>query len=169
MIIKSKSIKDQKGIKRTIQYVFREDKSASLLYSRFLPLEVELEDIITRMEQNESKRIRRRKDSTILLHDIISFHKWDSHKLQENDFLRKIARKYSLLREQSITLCVLHREQDHIHIHVIASGCRLDGRSARVSKAQFQQKKVELEQFQQRELRLVHSRVNHEKKRLDSS
>ncbi len=166
MIIKSKSIKDRNhGIRRTVEYLFREDKHATLLHTRFLPYDVNIDIIVSIMEKVESGRIRRRKDSVVLFHDIISFHKNDSHKLESDEVLRKIARKYSLLRDQSITLCVLHREQEHIHIHVLATGCGLDGRSARVSKQEFQKKKLELERFQQLELRLVHSRVNHEKKR----
>lgn len=163
MIIKSKSVNYKGCIKRTVNYLFREDKSASLLHTRFLPRDIDIDDVIQRFEHNERKRIRKRIDSTILFHDIISFHAKDAHKLQNDEMLRKIARKYSLMRDSSITLCVLHREQAHIHIHVLASGCRLDGRSARVSKADFKKKKLELERFQQRELRLVHSRVKHEK------
>ncbi len=164
MIIKSKSIKDrEQGIRRTIEYLFREDKSATLIHSRFIPRQAGIETMIKIFEKVEDNRTYRRKDSAILFHDVISFHSKDSHKLQGDLFLSKIARKYSQMRDQSVTLCILHREQNHVHIHVIA-GCRFDGRSARVTKAIFKEKKIELEKLQH-ELRLVHSRVNHEKKR----
>lgn len=165
MIIKSKSIQSRKGTRRTIEYLFKEQKEHTLLHTRFLPRSFDIDRIVERFEMNESRRLKRRKDSVILFHDFISFHKEDSHKLVHDDVLKEIAKRYSLMRKESLTLCVLHRERDHIHIHVLASGCRIDGRSARISKADFMKKKLELERFQLRELRLVHSRVNHEKKR----
>lgn len=169
MIIKSRSIQYQYGIRKAVEYLFKEEKEHSILHTRFLPRNADIETIIDRFERNEDKRIRRRKDSVILSHDFISFHKRDSHKLEDDAFLKKVAKKYSKMREQSITVCVLHRERDHIHLHVMASGCRLDGKSSRISKAEFQKKKLELERFQERELHLVHSRVIHEKKSVDST
>lgn len=165
MIIKSKSIKNRGGIRRTLEYVFKEDKNHTLLLTRFLAGAKDIDSMVKRFENNEHKRLRRRKDSVILFHDFISFHHSDSHKLNDDAMLKQIAKKYALMREQSLTLVVLHREKDHIHIHIVASGCRLDGRSARVSRVVFASVKKDLERFQERELRLVHSRVNHEKKR----
>lgn len=165
MIIKSKSIQSRDAIRRTIEYLFKEQKDHTLLHTRFLPRSLDIDGLVKRFQLNESRRLKRRKDSVILFHDFISFHKNDSHKLEHDDILKEIAKRYSLMREGSLTLCVLHRERDHIHIHILASGCRIDGRSARISKADFQKKKLELELYQLRELRLVHSRVNHQKKR----
>jgi hypothetical protein len=169
MIIKSKSIQSRYGIRKAVEYLFKEEKEYTILHTRFLLRNANIERITEAFEKNEDKRIRRRKDSVVLFHDFISFHKNDSHKLEDDVFLKKVAKKYAKMREQSITVCVLHRERDHIHLHVMASGCRLDGKSARISKAEFQKKKLELERFQERELHLVHSRVVHEKKSVDSS
>jgi hypothetical protein len=137
-----------------------------LNYPNVNATEPDIETMIKIFEKIENNRLYRRKDSAILFHDIISFNSKDSHKLQDDSFLKKVARKYTNMRDQSVTLCILHREQAHVHIHVI-TGCRLDGRSARVTKTEFKDKKIELERLQQREQRLVHSRVNHEKKRLN--
>ena len=167
MIIKSTSIKDRTGVRRVVEYVFKEHKQHSLLYSRFLPRNASIDTIVDCIESNESKRIRRRKDSVILFHDLVSFHAGDSDKLQDEKVLRRIARKYAKSRAgQSIAVVVAHRDQAHIHLHCLLSGAQFDnGRSARISQAEFQKCKLEMERFQEQEWGLEKSRVDHRKKK----
>ena len=165
MIIKSTSIKDIKGIRRTVEYVFREDKDAKLIYTKYLPRKIDMGGMITSLQENEFLRLRRRKDSVILFHDFISFHSGDTESL-EIENLKEIAKLYGDMRAGSINITVLHREAEHTHLHIISSGVEYGtGKSSRVSRATFNERKQLLELYQDRKLNLTFSRVDHRKKK----
>lgn len=162
MIVKSTSIKSKAGIARVIRYVFRDDKRAELIHSRYIPLNPSEEQIIALFEKQEAKRKNRRKNNIVIYHDILSFHASDSHKLMPEN-LREIAKRYSEMREYALSVSIAHTDTDHVHIHHLSSGYGINHVATRVSRQVFKQKKLELETYSRKRMRLVHSNVNHQK------
>jgi len=122
-------------------------------------------DWIKQFQKNEEYRTRKRKDSVMLTHEIISFHKDE-----ENISLAKMedmAREYIRQRNPNgIYLAVPHTDKQHYHIHICASGVEYKtGKAMRMSKEQFQTLKKNIQQYQQEKFpELSKSVVNHSKK-----
>jgi len=124
-----------------------------------------IDDWTEQFKQNETYRTRKRKDSVLLTHEIISFHKDE-----ENISLAKMedmAREYIRQRNPNgIYLAVPHTDKQHYHIHICASGVEYKtGKAMRMSKEQFQTLKKNIQQYQQEKFpELSKSVVNHSKK-----
>jgi len=115
--------------------------------------------------ENEKFRQNLRKDSVLAFHTILSFSQLDSKHLNEK-VLKDIAQKYISLRaEQSLVVGAVHRDKDHTHIHLIQSGVQFcTGVSNRISRQQFQELKVAMQEYQiQKYPQLVHSVPEHGK------
>lgn len=166
MVIKSTSIKDIKGIRRTVEYCLSEQKNAELIYSRYLPRNADINRMVQELEANEKLRLRRRKDSVILFHDIVSFHHLDSDKIQDEQ-LRELALRYADMRKDAMNITVLHKEDSaHTHLHIISSGVEYGiGKATRISKAKFNEQKQLLQDYEDREMKLEHSHIDHSKKK----
>ncbi|MBI1307072.1 MAG: relaxase/mobilization nuclease domain-containing protein [Bacteroidetes bacterium] len=171
MIIKSKGYQRLSSIRRVISYVLQEVKtnqanemplSQSFLYSRnLIPVE-NLDELVDQFEKNEDKRIHKRNNNNVVYQDIISFHASDRSRLGEHE-LRLLAVRYAELRcNQALSFAVWHHDTDHIHLHLVSSGVnRFDAKAVRLTKSGFNQLKLEMENYQDQTLRLVHSRVDH--------
>ncbi len=190
MIIKSKAIKSKKALQNALRYILskEEQKDIGFVMSRFIrgdrPFEALLEKAENDMEQqmvwlekrvgnmfdqfvgNNKKRKIKRKNANLASHEIISFHKKDTKDLP-TDTLLKIARKYAKERSpNSIVVSTMHSDKDHLHIHQILSAVEFaTGKTVRLSKKEFQQVKERMELWQQKELGLKFSNVQHSKKK----
>jgi hypothetical protein len=113
-------------------------------------------------KQNELGRTHKRSDQTNIHHTIISFSNKDS-KLVSDLVLRDIAREYIHLRgEQNLYVGTVHRDREHVHLHIAMSGTRLDGKSARISKKDFEVVKIKLQEYQKQKYpQLAHSLPKH--------
>ena len=125
-----------------------------------------IEQWVVQLKKNETFRKRKRKDSVILTHEIISFHKDDSENITIEK-LHEIAREYINKRNtKGIYVAVPHFDKEHYHIHICASGVEYrSGKSLRMSKAGFQKLKKDIQNYQiERFPELSKSLVLHGKK-----
>lgn len=115
---------------------------------------------------NELHRLRRRTDSVLLTHEILSWHRDDA----ENISLAKLeamTRHYIQMRNpKGIYVAVPHFDKGHYHIHICASGIEYKtGKSLRLPKADLQKLKKEVQNYQIENFpELTKSIVHHGKK-----
>jgi len=115
---------------------------------------------------NEEFRLRKRKDSVYLTHEILSWHKDDAKHITLAK-MEDMAREYVRLRNpRGIYLAVPHFDREHYHIHILASGIEFrTGKSMRLSKQNLQKLKKDIQQYQiERFPELSKSVVEHGKK-----
>jgi hypothetical protein len=125
-----------------------------------------IEKWVAQFKENENFRERKRKDSVILTHEIISFHKDDSKNITVEK-LKEIAREYINKRNpKGIYVAVPHFDKEHYHIHICASGVEYRlGKSLRMTKAGFQKLKKDIQNYQiEHYPELSKSLVAHDKK-----
>lgn len=170
MIIKIKSFK-KPDFKKLLNYMMHDEnrlfdgKNKSFLLTHNIKGN-RIDRFTSQFLVNESFRKRKRKDSVILTHEIISFHKEDSEHITVSK-LEDIAREYIAKRNmKGMYIAVPHFDKEHYHIHICASGVEYRvGKSLRMSKAGFQKLKKEIQNFQiERFPELSKSLVDHNKK-----
>lgn len=190
MIIKSKSIKSKKALENTIRYILTKEnqKQLGFIINRYIKgdrsfdkemqeaqsdlikeqklLEKRIKNMVSQFKDNESKRTIERRNKNIAYHEILSFHKADTDKLPKKVLL-KIARKYAKERSpNSMVISTMHSDKDHLHIHNVISALEFaTGKPVRLSRKEFKDVKIRMEQFQEKELGLTFSKVNHSKKK----
>jgi hypothetical protein len=189
MIIKSKSIKSQKALENTIRYILTKDDQSNIGFTvnRFIKKDRQFEDliqaepseakrlellnkrinnIIQSFESNESKRLIKRKNANRAYHEIISFHKEDTKHLPKK-VLMKIARKYAKERApNAMVISTMHSDREHLHIHNVISALEYaTGKPIRLTRKEFGEVKKRMEAWQDKELGLQHSKVDHSKKK----
>lgn len=190
MIIKSKSIKSKKALENTIRYILTKEnqKQLGFIINRYIKgdrnfdkemqeaqsdlikeqklLEKRIKNMVSQFSKNESKRTIERRNKNIAYHEIVSFHKADTDKLPKKVLL-KIARKYAKERSpNSMVISTMHSDKDHLHIHNVISALEFaTGKPVRLSRKEFKEVKIRMEQFQEKELGLTFSKVNHSKKK----
>lgn len=190
MILKSKSVKSKKGVKNVLRYILSGHKNQSddFVLTRFIRgdrpfqvlleeaegilersldvLEQRVENMFTQFENNNAKRKIQRKNANRIYHEILSFNKLDADKLNTSD-LKKLARYYAKVRsENSLVVSAMHSDKEHLHIHNIISAVEFEtGKAVRLSRTDFRNVKLALEDRQEKNLGLVHSKVNHDKKK----
>lgn len=123
-----------------------------------------LNGFIREFESNERGRIHKRSDQTSIHHTILSWSNKDSALVTEK-MLRDISREYIRLRgENNMYVGTVHTDKSHIHLHIAMSGTTLEGKSARISKQEFENVKVKLQEYQlQHYPELSHSLPKHGK------
>jgi hypothetical protein len=121
-----------------------------------------IEDWIRQFQDNEAQRLYNRSDAVNVHHTIISFGSADKDKIT-SALLSDIAQEYIRLRgDNSMLVGTVHANRDHLHLHLAVSGTLINGMASRVSKAEFQQIKVKLQEYQrERYPELENSIVNH--------
>lgn len=190
MIIKSKSVKSKKALENTIRYILTKEnqKQLGFIINRYIKgdrnfdkqmqeaqsdlikeqklLEKRIKNMVSQFNENESKRTIERRNKNIAYHEILSFHKADTDKLPKKVLL-KIARKYAKERSpSSMVISTMHSDKDHLHIHNVISALEFaTGKPVRLSRKEFKEVKIRMEQFQEKELGLTFSKVNHSKKK----
>ncbi|SDW81553.1 Relaxase/Mobilisation nuclease domain-containing protein [Lutibacter oricola] len=190
MILKSKAVKSKRGMKNVLRYIIsgtnlqsndfvltrfiRGDrpfealigKSEGILERSLDVLENRVENMFTQFEQNNEKRRIKRKNANRIYHEIISFNKLDTDKLNSKN-LKKLARYYAKIRSKnSLMVSALHSDKEHLHIHNVISAVEFEtGKTVRLSRNDFKNVKVSLENWQEKNLGLIHSKVNHDKKK----
>jgi hypothetical protein len=146
MIIKSMSRKEA-SFGQLLNYMNREvgDEAYSLRHNVYARQERELEMEFT----NNARHMKARKNGVFLYHEILSISKTSS--LSEHDMkdaLRRIAHEYVQARAPcSLVYGVVHDDHTHhLHYHLMISANEAgDEKRIRLSKADFQKTKVDLE------------------------
>ena len=190
MIIKSKSVKSKRALENTIRYILTKEsqKELGFIINRYIKgdrnfdtlmdeaqtdlkkqekiLEKRIKNMVNQFSHNESKRKIQRSNSNFTYHEIISFHKSDTDKLPKKVML-KIARKYAKERSpNSMVVSTMHSDKDHLHIHNVISALEFaTGKPVRLSRKEFKEVKNRMEHYQDKELGLEFSKVNHSKKK----
>lgn len=187
MIIKEKSIKSYVGLERILRYILTKDSNEhSFVFKRFIKGDrifekqlincnddIEARSIITERRllhmkkqfcANDRQRIHKRKGETKFYHCVLSFHRSD--RLSDKQLLQ-VAKKYAQERfPKSIVVATNHSDTEHQHVHLVGSNVEYALHTTRhLTKAQFRIIKDTMETWQNRELNLVHSKVNHTKKK----
>jgi len=108
-----------------------------------------IDEWVKQYKENEGLRIRKRKDSVRLTHEILSWHKDDG----KNITLAKMedtAREYIRKRNpKGMYVAVPHFDKEHCHIHICASGVEYKtGKSLRLSKYNLQKLKKGIQDYQ---------------------
>ena len=121
---------------------------------------------VQQFKNNEQYRLRKRSDSVLLTHEILSWHKDDAKNITLAK-METMAREYIKQRNRNgIYVAVPHFDKDHYHIHICASGIEYKtGKSLRLSKSDLLKLKKDIQQFQiERFPELSKSVVAHGKK-----
>jgi len=189
MIIKSKSIKSLKATERAIRYILtghtnqvdgfvltqyirgdraytKKLKEAEHQEQSSIITEHRIQNMMKHVSDNNEKRRIKRTTGNVSYHEIISFHKSDTQKLSQ-DVLLKVARKYIQQRSpNSLIVSTMHSDKEFRHIHFVISSVEFaTGKVIRKTHKEFKDIKLTMEQWQNKELGLVHSKVNHSKKK----
>jgi hypothetical protein len=192
MIIKSKSIKSLTATERAVRYVLtghnhqvegfvltqniRGDRGyKNKLKQNNNPehtsiiTEQRIGNIMTHISNNNEERQIKRNSGNVSYHEIISFHKADTEKLP-NDVLLNVARTYLKKRSpHSLAVATMHSDKEFRHIHFVITSVEFaTGNVVRKTRKEFKEIKVAMEQWQERELGLKHSKINHSKKKPSS-
>jgi hypothetical protein len=98
---------------------------------------------------NELFRQIKRKDSVLLTHEILSWHRDDAKNITLAK-LEDMARQYIEKRNpKGMYVAVPHFDKEHYHVHICASGVEYKtGKSLRLPKAELQKLKKEIQQYQ---------------------
>ena len=189
MIIKEKSIKSHASLENVLRYLFsKHGHGNSFAFTRYIKgdrrfekqlqlaqgdteaisilMEKRLQEMKRQFLANDGQRLHKRKGGTKFYHAILSFHRADSLTREQ---LLSVARKYTKERfPDSMVVAINHADTEHQHLHLIGSAVEYGTHTTRyLTRSQFRDIKKEMEQWQDRELGLVHSRVDHGKKKTD--
>lgn len=175
MIIKNLTRKNNSGqlIMYILRYILTEEKQMPLNQKKSIPFIIRhnirsrtVEGYIKEFNSNELNRIHKRSNQTALHHTILSWSDKDAKHVTK-DMLSDIAKQYIKLRgENNLYLGTVHRDRNHIHIHLAVSGTELNGKASRVSKQRFADIKKSLGTYQKEKYpELSHSLPMHGKKR----
>ena len=122
------------------------------------------DDWVRQFKANELLRARKRKDSIILTHEILSWHREDAKNLTLQK-MQDMTHQYIRYRNpKGIFVAVPHFDKKHFHVHLCASGVEYKtGKSMRLSKTDLQNVKKGIEEFQKTKFpELIHSEVKHD-------
>lgn len=127
----------------------------------------DIDGFIREFKENESHRLNHRVNEVRIYHSILSWSNLDSHKITD-EMLRDMANKYIELRgKNNLYLGTKHTDRDHIHIHLCVSASDINGKASRMSKEQFQEVKIKLQEYQKEKYpELIHSLPEHTKDRV---
>lgn len=107
-----------------------------------------IEKWVEQFKENETHRKYRRKDSVLLTHEILSWHKEDAKNITLEK-MEDMAREYIRLRNpRGIYIAVPHTDKKHFHVHICASGLEYHtGKSMRMTKAEFAELKKNVQLY----------------------
>ncbi|WP_438965117.1 relaxase/mobilization nuclease domain-containing protein [Flavobacterium sp.] len=187
MIIKEKSIKSYIVLEKTLRYILSKNAdNENFVFKKFvqgdrafekqlvlvkndtevysLVMENRLQEMRKQFIINDKQRLHKRISETKFYHSIISFSKLDR---LTNEQLLSVVKQFTKLRfPNSIVVATNHSDKEHQHIHLIGSNVEYGIHTTNyLTKKQFKNIKLAMEQWQDRELGLQHSRIDHSKKK----
>ncbi|TND10172.1 MAG: hypothetical protein FD123_420 [Bacteroidetes bacterium] len=170
MIVKVKSHKN-KSYRKLLEYMLHDKDRLSGKGRGFLVTHNlkgnKIDEWVAQLAENETRRLRKRKDSVILTHEILSWHRDDARQIT-SEKMEEMVREYIRLRNPGgMYLAVPHYDKEHYHVHILVSGIEYKtGKAMRMSRAEFSDLKKNIQAYQQEQFpELSHSVVDHGKKR----
>lgn len=153
MIVKVKSFK-RPSFKKLLEYMLHDnarlfdEKDKSFVLTHNLKGD-DIEKWVNQFKENETHRLRKRKDSVILTHEILSWHRDDAKNISL-DKMQEMAREYIQKRNpKGVYVAVPHFDKEHYHIHICASGVEYRaGKAMRMSKSDFGKLKKDIQNYQ---------------------
>jgi hypothetical protein len=170
MIIKIKSHKKKSSFQNLLNYMIndkdrlfdKEGKSFAITHN----LKGDsIREWVEQFKSNEQYRLRKRIDSVLATHEIVSFHRDDAKNISLEK-LEDLAKQYIQQRNPNgLYIAVPHFDKEHYHIHICASGIEyLTGKSLRLEKKKLSELKKNIQQYQvEKYPELSNSIVNHGK------
>ena len=147
MIIKSMSRKN--GIRQLVNYILKEEKNIDKqpFTMRHNLNGRDSSRWIKQLEFNESLRKTKRADQVKIYHEVMSFGIGDT--LSKN-MMRDLCKQFVKERgDDNLYIFREHQDKSHQHIHIAMSGSKLlTGKANRISKAEFDQFRKNMEQYQ---------------------
>lgn len=125
-----------------------------------------IDDWVRQLKENETHRKRRRKDSVIITHEMLSWHKDDVRNMTPQK-MEAMTREYIRLRgSRGVYLAVPHFDRGHWHVHILVAGVEYKtGKAMRMSRKELADLKKNIQQYQVRQYpELSHSVVQHGRK-----
>jgi hypothetical protein len=100
-------------------------------------------------KQNETYRLRKRKNSVYLNHEIISWHKDDVKNLSVEKLQKMVGEYIKLRNKNGMYVAVPHFDRDHVHVHICSSAIEYrTGKTMRMSRMEFSNLKKNIQQYQ---------------------
>ncbi len=116
-------------------------------------------------KENETYREHKRKNSTYITHEILSWSKEDVDNISLEK-MEDMAREYVMMRNPNgMYVAVPHFDKNHYHVHICAAGIEYrTGRTMRMSKQDFGKLKKDIQAYQKQKFpELSKSIVEHGK------
>lgn len=169
MIIKNLTRKNNSGqlLKYILRYILDEKKQDDKPFLiRHNIRSRSLKGYIKEFESNEFNRIHKRSNQTALHHVILSWSDKDTKYITE-PMLKDMAKQYITARgENNLYLGTVHKDRNHIHIHLAISGSKLDRTASRISKQKLADIKIMMDAYQREKYpELINSLPKHGKKK----
>lgn len=154
MIVKVKSHK-RKSFKELLSYMVHDkdrlfDKNGKSLCINHNVKGNTIESWVKQLQENETFRLRKRKDSVYCTHEILSWHRDDAENISLEK-LEEMTVEYMKFRNpRGMYIAIPHFDRQHFHMHICVSGIEYrTGKSMRMSKADFGKLKLNIQKFQQ--------------------
>ena len=146
MIIKSLS-RATKSFEALYKYLTRDEKSILNAFNLYADPHNKSE--IVQAFLDNAKHLKKAKGKNYLYHEIISLNPNTLPLQEQQHILTDLVTKYISLRaENHLTFTALHKDKDHLHIHLMISANELEGtKRVRLSKKEFSTIQKELEQY----------------------
>ena len=146
MIIKSLS-RATKSFEGLYNYLTRDEDSLLNTFNLYSTPQ-QKEELIKEFLDN-AKYLKKAKGKNYLYHEIISLNPNNLPLQEQQNILTDLVSKYISLRaENHLTFTALHKDKDHLHIHLMISANELEGnKRVRLSKKEFSTIQKELEQY----------------------
>ena len=146
MIIKSLS-RATKSFEALYNYLTRDD-DALLNTHNLYSSPYQKEDLIKEFLEN-AHYLKRARGKNYLYHEIISLNKNNLSLKEQQKILTDLVSKYLSLRaSQHLAFTALHKDKEHVHIHLMISSNEMMGQKRiRLSKKDFSNIQKELEQY----------------------
>jgi len=146
MIIKSLS-RATKSFEGLYNYLTR--NTDSLLNTFNLYATPQQKEALIKEFLDNAKHLKKAKGKNYLYHEIISLNPSSLPLQEQQHILTDLVSKYISLRaENNLTFTALHKDKDHLHIHLMISANELEGnKRVRLSKKEFSTIQKELETY----------------------
>jgi hypothetical protein len=104
---------------------------------------------INEFKANEKRRIHTRSNQPTIQHVILSWSNKSSVVINDA-IIQDLAKQYIKFRgDNNLYLGTIHKDREHIHLHMAVSATQLNGVSSRISKEQFKDLKLAMDAYQQ--------------------
>ncbi len=146
MIIKSLS-RATKSFESLYKYLTRDDDSLLNTHNLYSS-PYQKEELIKEFLEN-AEYLKRARGKNYLYHEIISLNKNNLSLEEQQKILTDLVSKYLSLRaENHLTFTALHKDKEHVHIHLMISANEIEGQKrVRLSKKDFSNIQKELELY----------------------